>query len=337
MKALTLLAAASGMLLLACMPSWAQGQRLSLGVAGLYTPQNLPVVLADRLGFFKKEGLNVEINDFAGGSKAVQALVGGSVDLITGAYEYTFRLQKQGQDVVSPIEMTRYYGAVLAVRKDKAASVKSIADVKGLTIGVTAPGSGSQVFVWYLMTKAGLRKNDASFIGVGIGSGAVAAIQNREIDAISNIDPMIAKLEWLDLIRPIVDTRTKAGQTEVFGGEMPSVGLLAKRQFLDTRPKVAQATVSALYRSLRWIDSASAEQVVDIVYPDVRGTERDIYIASYKIMLESYSRTGAPSPDSHGRAVGYFKQFEASAANDNIPLASAFDNRFIVESARHIQ
>lgn len=113
---------------------------LTLGVGGKPLLYYLPLTLAERLGYFKEQGLNVEIADFGGGAKSLQALIGGSVDVVTGAYEHTIRMQEKGQDVRAVIELGRYPSIVLAVRKDKAASFKSVADLKGMNIGVTAPG-----------------------------------------------------------------------------------------------------------------------------------------------------------------------------------------------------
>ena len=56
---------------------------LKLGVGGKALLYYLPLTIAERRGFFKEQGLNVEINDFGGGSQSLQALVGGSVDVVT--------------------------------------------------------------------------------------------------------------------------------------------------------------------------------------------------------------------------------------------------------------
>src|SRR5712671_4834918 len=59
----------------------------------------LPLTLADRLGYFKDEGLNVEIADFPGGAKALQAMVGGSADVVSGAFEHVVDMHAKGVEV----------------------------------------------------------------------------------------------------------------------------------------------------------------------------------------------------------------------------------------------
>src|SRR3954471_8338612 len=216
----------------------AQGQTpekksLTLGVGGKTALYYLPLTLAERLGYFKEQGLDVAINDFRGGAQSLQALVGGSVDVVTGAYEHTIRMQAKGQAIQAVIELGRFPGIVVGVRKEKAAGYKSAADLKGAKIGVSAPGSSTNFFVMYLMSKAGLKPADASYIGVGIGPSAFAAMKKGEIDAISNLDPMMTKLEQDGDIKVVADSRTEEGTRAIFGGSNPAAVLYARQDFID--------------------------------------------------------------------------------------------------------
>src|SRR6266403_5662387 len=85
---------------------------LVLGVGGKSSLYYLPLTLAERLGYFREQGLNVSITDFGGGSKSLQSLIGGSADVVTGAYEHTIRMQSKGQDIAAVIELGRFPGMV---------------------------------------------------------------------------------------------------------------------------------------------------------------------------------------------------------------------------------
>ena len=210
---------------------------IKLGVGGAPALYYLPLALTDSLGYFKEQGLNVEINDFKGGSQSLTALVGGSVDVVTGAYEHTLRMQAKGQDILAVIELGRYPGIALAVKKDRADKIKTIADLKGAKIGVTAPGSSTNMIVWYLMAKAGLKPDDASFVGVGASSSAIAAIQRGEIDAISNVDPVISKLQSTNEVVVLAETRTTEGTTKVLGGPMSAAVALPEARLHGQEPQ----------------------------------------------------------------------------------------------------
>ena len=80
---------------------FAQGKpertKISIAVGGKAAFYYLPLTITEQLGYFKAEGLDVEISDFAGGARALQAVVGGSADVCSGAYEHTINLQAKNQ------------------------------------------------------------------------------------------------------------------------------------------------------------------------------------------------------------------------------------------------
>ena len=136
----------------------------------------LPLTLADRLGYFKDEGVNVEIVDFPGGAKALQAMVGGSADVVSGAFEHVVDMHAKGVEVQEFVVQDRYSGIVLGLSKDRAKAYKSPKDLRGLKIGVTAPGSSTHFMVQHLMVKHGLARDDASFVGIGASAFQASAV-----------------------------------------------------------------------------------------------------------------------------------------------------------------
>jgi NitT/TauT family transport system substrate-binding protein len=321
-----------------CLAVGAQAQAperkdVTLGVGGANSLYYLPLALADKLGYFKEQGLNVEINDFKGGSQSLNALVAGSADVVTGAYEHTLRMQVKGQPIVAVIELGRYPGISLAVKKDRADRIRTPADLKGARVGVTAPGSSTNMLVQYLMVKAGLKPDDASFIGVGAGPSAVAAMRKGEIDAISNIDPMIAMLEAAGDVVIMAETRTTEGTTKVFGGSMSAGVLYTRKDFIDKNPNTVQALVNAFYKTLRWLDKASPEQVADNVPKEHWLGDKALYIAAVKASLQIYSRDGLVSADSQQRSIAFLKQFDKEIAAATIDPAKTWDDRFVKKAA----
>ncbi len=310
---------------------------IKLGVGGAPALYYLPLAVTERLGYFKEQGLNVEVSDFKGGSQALTALVGGSAHVVTGAYEHTIRMQVKGQDILAVLELGRYPGIVLAVKKDRAGKIKSVADLKGAKIGVTAPGSSTNMIVWYLMAKAGLKPDDASFIGVGTGPSAIAAMQRGEIDAISNIDPVIAKLQSTGDIVVLEETRTAEGTTKVFGGPMSAAVLYMRRDFITANPNTVQALVNALYKGLKWLDKATPEQVAATVPEQYWLGDRALYTAAVKANLQLYSRDGIVSADSQKRSLAFLKQFDKQIAAANVDTSKTWDDRFVRKAAATIR
>ncbi|GEO15050.1 ABC transporter substrate-binding protein [Microvirga aerophila] len=307
--------------------------KVTLGVGGKPLLYYLPLTIAERKGYFKEEGLEVEINDFGGGAKSLQALIGGSVDVVTGAYEHTIRMQAKGQDVRAITELGRFPAIVIAVKKDKADKIKSAADFKGLKIGVTAPGSSTALMAQYAMVKAGLKPSDAAIIGVGSGASGVAAMQKGEIDIISHLDPVIAKLESDGDIVVLIDTRTEAGTRALFGGSNPAATLYSKKDFIDANPVTTQRLVNAFVKSLKCLQTAKPEDVADTVPPEYHLGDKALYIKAVQNSLESYSRTGIVPPDGMTSVMDMLKQLDPELKDAKIDLAATFDDRFVKKAS----
>jgi len=305
--------------------------QLTLGVGGKTALYYLPLTICERLGYFKEQGLDVAINDFRGGAQSLQALVGGSVDVVTGAYEHTIRMQAKGQDIRAVIELGRFPGIVVGVRKDK--PYNSAADLKGMKIGVSAPGSSTNFFVMYMMSKAGLKPTDASYIGVGIGPSAVAAIKKGEIDALANLDPMITKLEQDGDIKVVADSRTEEGTRKIFGGSNPAAVLYLKQDFIDRNPRTTQALVNAFYKTLKWLEQATPEQIAATVPEDYFLGDKALYVAAVKANKPVYSVTGIIPAAGMQSAADMLLAFDDELKNAKIDLAKTFDDRFVRKAA----
>lgn len=335
---LSLIGAGAGLPLLSAFPASAQAApekpKLTLGVGGKALLYYLPLTIAERQGHFKDFGLEVEINDFAGGARSLQALVGGSVDLVTGAYEHTIRMQAKGQDIRAAIELLRFPTIVIAVRKDLAGKIKTPADLKGMKIGVTAPGSSTFITAVHAMVKAGLKPTDASFIGVGAGASAVAAMKKGEIDAISHLEPVISKLEQDGDIVVLVDTRTEAGTRALFGATNPAACLYLRQDFIEKNPNTTQAAVNALYKALRWIDKASPEQIADAVPEQFHLGDKALYIRAVTASKDAYSKTGIMQQDGMWAVANMLKSLDPELATlENGLVPKTFDARFATKAA----
>lgn len=302
---------------------------ITLGVGGKPLLYYLPLTIAEQKGFFKEEGLDVAINDFGGGAKSLQALIGGSVDVVAGAYEHTIRMQAKGQDIQAVIELGRFPGIVLAVKKELAGEIKSPADLVGRKVGVTAPGSSTNFFVNYLMAKAGADPQQAAFIGVGAGLSAVAAMQQGEIEAISNLDPVISKLEADDTITILADSRTEAGTKEIFGGSNPAAVVYLKTDFIEANPNTVQALVNAFKKALDWLAQASPEDIAATVPEAYYLGDKALYLRAVAASKETYSRTGIIPPAGMQSAYDMLKQFDPELASAQIDLARTFTDRFV--------
>jgi NitT/TauT family transport system substrate-binding protein len=301
--------------------------RLAVGGRGLF--YYLPLTLADRLGYFKAEGLEVEIADFPGGAKALQALVGRSADVVSGAFEHVLDMQAKGISLQEFVIQDNYSGIVLGLSKARAANYKSPKDLRGLKIGVTAPGSSTNIFVNALLARDGLAPDAVSIIGVGASSGAVAAMQKGQIDGISNLDPVITPLERSGDIVAVVDTRTAEGMRDVYGGAYAAGCLYAHTEFLKSNPNTAAALARAMVHALQWLSKASTDQVVATVPPEYYGDDKAVYKAAFEKNRAGYSPDGRNSMEAVQHVYKILDAFEPEVKGKKLDLAATFDNRYV--------
>jgi NitT/TauT family transport system substrate-binding protein len=183
--------------------------------------------------------------------------------------------------------------------------------------------------VQHLMVKHGLKRDDASFVGIGASASAVAAVQRGEIDAIVNVDPVINLLESQGLIKVVADTRTPAGTRDVFGGAYPAAVLYAPRSFVAEKPRTTQALVNALVRGLRWIAGRSADEVGAVMPPDYALGNKAIYEQSIKTSLPIYSRDGRFSAEAAETAYAVLKAFDPDVGNAKLDVSATYSNAFV--------
>jgi NitT/TauT family transport system substrate-binding protein len=316
---------------LAAVPAAAQIEKrdVHIAVGGQNSFYYLPITIAERQGYFKDEGLNVKISDFAGGSVALRAVVGGSADVVSGAYEHTISLQSKKQYFQAFVAQGRLPQIAFGVATAKAGSVKSFKDLKGLKIGVSAPGSSTHNLVKQLLTKGGLDPNkDASIVGVGLGAQAFAALKSGQIDAISNTDPVMTKLEQDNAIKVIADTRTVKGTQEVWGAPLPAGVLHAAIEFVQKNPNTVQALANAIVRADKWIAKASATDVAKVVPESFLMGDRALYLFSFDKVKEAISPDGVISDAGAKATLQSLAAFDPAIKPAEIELAKTYTNEF---------
>jgi len=184
-----------------------------------------------------------------------------------------------------------------------------------------------------LMSKAGLKPTDASYIGVGIGPSAVAAIKKGDIDALANLDPMITKLEQDGDIKVVADSRLEEGTRAIFGGSNPAAVLYVKQDFIDKYPATVQALVNAFHKTLQWLDKATPEQIAATVPEDYYLGDKALYIAAVRANKPAYSRTGVIPGAGMQSAADMLLAFDDGLKGAKIDLAKTFDGRFVAKAA----
>ncbi|PXY21696.1 ABC transporter substrate-binding protein [Prauserella sp. PE36] len=315
----------------------AEGGQVTIGVGGQPLLVYLPTTLAQRLGYYEAEGLKVTLEDLQGGSKALQALQGGSVDVVSGYYDHTIQMAAKDREVRSFVTMLRYPSLVLAVSPKASKPINSIADLAGANVGVTAPGSSTDFFLKYLLNKEGLPSDAATVQAVGGDSSAVAAMEQGRVDAAVMLDPAFSLLQQragVDKVKILTDTRTAEGVQEDFGvATYPAAVLYSTGQWLENNGDNARKLAKAIVRTLEWIDQHSAEEIAAEMPEEYAQGNREVYVEAIGKVKEAYSKDGTIQPDGAEAVRSVLAQFIPEIERANVDVSGTYSNDYLPEKS----
>jgi sulfonate transport system substrate-binding protein len=304
--------------------------KVTLAVGGGSCLCYLPTMLAQALGEYEKAGVNVEIVDFKGGSESLKAVIGGSADVVSGYFDHCVNLAAKGQHLQSFVVYDRYPGFALVVSPKQTSAINSIKDLANKKIGVSAPGSSTDFFLKYMLSKNGVDPNSVGVIGVGLGATAVAAMEQGTIDAAIMLDPAVTILQGKNKdLKLLSDTRSQKDTLAVFGGEYPGGALYTRAEWIASHEKEVQAMTNAIIATLKWIHSHTPEEIADKMPANLVGPDKAQYIAALKNTMPMYSETGRMDPKGAAAVLAVFSQSSPEVAKANIDLSKTYTNKYV--------
>ena len=311
---------------------WAQPRlekvKVTIAAGGKGSFHHLPLTIADQLGYFSAEGLDVSLVDHESGSAALPAVAPDATDIISGAYENTFKLQAIGQSYQSFILQGRVCAISMGLSLRALPHYRTPADLKGMKIGIATLGSPTHMVANSMFLRGGLRPSDVTFIEVGTAHGALGAMRSGQIDVLSNVDPVMTVLEQKGEIRLIADTRTLKGSLDVFGGPMPSGCLYAPSAFIQKNPNTVQAVAYAMAHALKWLQTAGPLDILRTVPQSFLLGDRALYLAAFHKVREAISPDGMMSDNAPLHVAKVLAGFDPSIRLEKIELSKTFTNDF---------
>lgn len=305
---------------------WAQARpekrQLTLAVEGRASLLQLPLVVAEQLGYFRAEGVGVLLADTSG--PAWQAL-GQGADLVAGAFEHTLLQQARGQWLQALVLQSRSPQTVLGVSPKALPQFRSVADLRGRRVGVMALGSGSHRLAQQVLMRAGLPAHGAEFVEVGAGWTALNAYRSGQIDALCHVDPVMSTLEQYGEIRVVSDTRSFSETLALFGGPMPASCLYAPEAFVAANPQTCEAVVHALVHALKWLQTAGPSDIIKTVPERLLG-DRALYLAAFGKARSAFTTDGLMPTDGPPTVWQHLARFDESLKGVTPDLARSFNN-----------
>lgn len=301
--------------------------RVSIMVGGLEKIIYMPYMLAEKLGYYKDAGVIVTLVEESAGQDAELALLAGQVDGAGGFYDHTLDLQTKGKKVESVVTMADVPGEQLMVSNRLKDKVKTLADLKGLTIGVTGLGSSTNMLASYNVVKGGNKESDYKPLPVGAGQTLIAAMQNNRIDAAVTSEPTATLLKNKNLAFTFVDMNSKDGTQAALGGKYASTSLYMNNDYVKKNPEVVQKLANAYVRTLKWMSTHTPEEIANMMPEEYYAGDKALYIQALKGQLPMFTTDGkmpAGDPENVRKILSAFKP-----AVKSVDLSQTYTNEFV--------
>ena len=319
----TLAAAVSALALAAAA---AQGaERVAFGVgsapgASVY----IQVDIAKALGYFAQEGVDAQLQYFKGGAVAGVALVGGSTEVSANAMDHVVKAKKEGKELRLIVSFTHLPGTPMVVNIKHKSEIKTPKDLKGRPLGVTAPGSATDLLTRFVLHNEGIKPEEVRIIGVGTNT-MPPALENDQVHAAMGVDPWVTQIVKRGKGYILVDFRTEKDTRAVFGGPYQFTGLLARQDVIERRPEMVQRLVNALVRTNRWMAANPVEKWAEVLPADLVG-DKAVWIESMKAAREMFTADSLPTREG---VVNLLRAFEVTG---QIPEASKMNPDGLIDA-----
>jgi NitT/TauT family transport system substrate-binding protein len=297
-------------------------------VAGIDKQIYLPATLAQRLGYFTAQGLSVELSSEASGVHAEDQLLTGAVQAVVGFYDHTISLQAKGKFVQAVVQFSQAPGEAVLVGSRLADTIRSPADFRGRTIGVTGLGSSTHLLTQYLAVANGLKAGEMRFVAVGAGDTFAAALRQGSIDAGTTSEPTVSRLLQSGDARLLVDLRTPQSTEQVLGGVYPGACLYVTTRWAASHRSEVQRLVNALVMALRYAATHSAEEITAHLPAENSLADKALFVAALRDSKAMFIADGTMPPSGPETVLRVMKRVDRSVQGKAIDLARTYTTEF---------
>jgi NitT/TauT family transport system substrate-binding protein len=299
-------------------------------VGGLSKQIYLPPKLTEILGYYAEQCLAVELLDEQAGQDAEAMLIAGQVDGVVGFYDHTIDLQSKGKAVESVVQFSQAPGEVELVRSDLAGAIKSPADFKDRSLGVTGLGSSTNFLTKYLAVHNGVPVDQIHPLAVQAGDTFIAAMEHKQIDAGMTTEPTITRAVSSGLAQVLVDMRTVEGARAALGGTYPAACLYMQNSWVDSHKDTAQKLANAYVKTLKWISSHSGSEIADKVPADYyKGIGKEAYAKALDAGKGMFTSDGVMPKEGPETVHKVLDAFDPTVQGKTIDLNKTYTTEFV--------
>lgn len=219
-----------------------------------------PYEVARAFGHFRNHGLDAEIVYFRGGNAAIQALVGGAVDYGATSLDVAMQAFAKGADIRRFVSTGQVPLFAVATSPKNADGIRTLKDLEGKTVGVSALGNADHALLLFLLKQAGADQAKVQFATMGVN--LLEALRQNQVDAGLVQEPALTILTQSGA-RVLVNAMDRADADKFLGGAYEFMGVSVRTKELEARKPEMLAIARALDDALKALPTLPPQEVMD--------------------------------------------------------------------------
>lgn len=307
--------------------------KLTIMVGGAAKVIYMPAKLTEQLGYFKEQGLNVELVDTPAGVTAETAMLANQAQGVVGFYDHTIDIQAKDSSkcLESVVQFANVPGEVEMVSKKDKNTIKTPADFKGKKLGVTSQGSSTDFLTQYLAGKAGVTTADYSTVKAGADSTFIGAMNSGGINAGMTTDPTVARLVNSGDGAVLLDMRNEAGTRKALGGLYPASSLYMGCGYVNSHKSQVQKLANAFVKTLKFINSNDGAAIAAKMPTDYAGSDKKLYEQAINDSKGMFTKDGVMDPDGAKNVLEVLGSFSKNVKpkKAQIDLSKTYTTEFV--------
>jgi NitT/TauT family transport system substrate-binding protein len=329
---LALAVAFSGSLAGAQSPAPPAQKRIVLLVDEVKAIRNFPVVVAERLGCLKGDGVAVTVMNIRDDIPTADMLMDGRVDAVMAYYHHNIVNRSQGRNFEAIVTLGVTPGAKVLVANHARDKYKSVADLKGSRIIAGGDGSSKTTVANALLLAGGHRLADYARIRNESKDKILEALRDGSADLVVAPVPDGDFYEAQGVATEFADLTSLEGTRKHLGALFPSSTIYMTSERVKSNPEIAQHLASAVVCALKYINSHTPDEIAALIPAEVSGKDRAAYLKVLKQEIPMFKNDGRMPAEGAEKEFQVLSEFNPKFKS--VKVGETYTNRFVDEALR---
>ena len=308
--------------------------RVNLLVDDVSSMQHLPVLLAQHLGYFKAEGLQIDVIEQAFSATPQPSNPAQVLQIWSAPLVQSLQAARTADPFLAVVQTGRTPQLALGAVRKTLTGMKSLKELEGKKIGIMEAGSLSQMCVDYCVLLAGGNPKHINYVVLGNPLTAMTMLRGGGIDLLCASDPLVTLLEKKGEIEILRNFRSLKETQRAFGGFMPGNALLVPAWLTVKNTAVCQSLVNAVVRAVKWLRTAGPSDLLGTMLDSTYLTDRAIYLNAVDTMRESYAVDGMLSNEAFALALRVCNTLDPGSVAERKKASSFYSNEFVLQAKK---